>query len=509
MFPTSGVLAFPNGDTFDGYWVTRISNGEKIFFFYVKGKLVAEWKGSTITDKRKKDANDIDTTEAVVKNDDSSSDKDGSTPKSKTNQNDSTPKDEEDAFTAFEKKYRENFNLIMRELEAEKQFLIEKGVKIRDEMENIARQLESDEFSTEEKESLSQYLKSLESALVENELAFQDARQKTTDVINKMRNTILEQDTHIEVIEAEKAREQEQLRFFAFIATLAIAICFVLFMIYRKIDNQKGEIEAQSRLLEKKNNDITASINYARRIQIAALPPNADIYRALPESFIFFEPRDIVSGDFYWFKEIDNKLFLAALDCTGHGVPGAFMSMIGNKLLNEIVETKRIHDVDHILQELHKGVFASLKQDETTNRDGMDISICMINKFDNKLEFAGARHPLLIVQNGEIEEIKGDRYSIGGLKKKEGPKIFTKKVVELDNNAPHKQTFYIFSDGFRDQFGENQDKKYGKRRFKDFLLSIQDEPMKKQRISLRNELLNWKGDQKQLDDILVIGFQAT
>lgn len=510
--PKKGVFAFSTGQKYEGSWKTHLQKGKTALEFIASGKKIASWLDGNIEDirpanlKQNAVADTIDEHEEVEDlNTETDKVDEVKVKNTTTKDTNTTTPDKADAFSKFEKKYHVNFNMVMRELEAEKQFLLERGIKIRDEIDLIARRLESESFSNDEKMSLEAYLKSLEEALVENELAFQDARQKTTDVINRMRNTILEQDTKIEVIEAKNTKGQEQLRFFAFTSTLAIAICFVLFMIYRKIDNQKGEIQGQNVLIAKKNQDITASLNYARRIQMAALPPNAKIYQALPESFIFFEPRDIVSGDFYWFTQIDQKTFIAAIDCTGHGVPGAFMSLIGNKLLNEIIVTRQIHDVAEILNQLHQGIFTSLKQEENTSQDGMDISLCVIDRLEQTLEFSGASHPLFIIQNEKLQEIKGDRLHIGGLQKSQASRDFSKKVITLD--PVNKQTFYLFSDGFRDQFGDDGGK-YGKRRFKELLLEIHQQPMRKQRISLREELLNWKGSQKQLDDVLVIGFQT-
>lgn len=509
--PNKGVFAFPNGEKYTGSWAKRTQNGEIQLAFFSEGKRIAQWQGNKIDDVRKPElkaedaADSLDAVEETVTVPVEKTKKSANT--NKVNEDTVVTDSAADAFTEFEQKYRENFNMVMRELEAEKQFLIERGIKIREEMENIARRLASESFSNEEKNNLEEYLKSLEEALVTNELAFQDARQKTTDVINKMRKTILEQDTQMAETEKERQKEQEQLRFLAILATVATSICFALFMVYRKIDSQKGEIEKRNALIDKKNQDITASINYARRIQMAALPPTSQIYQALPNSFIFFEPRDIVSGDFYWFSRVEGKLFIAALDCTGHGVPGAFMSLIGNKLLNEIIITKGIHEVDEILNALHHGVFDSLKQDENAAQDGMDVSICMINYFEKTVEFAGASHPLILIEDGKLKEIKGDRMHIGGFQKNKASQQFTKKSLAINTDVNAKQTFYLFSDGFRDQFGESNGK-YGKKRFKDLLLHIHEEPLKKQRISLRDEFLAWKGQEKQLDDILVIGFQV-
>jgi len=264
------------------------------------------------------------------------------------------------------------------------------------------------------------------------------------------------------------------------------------------VSTQKHEIEI-------KNRDITSSINYAKRIQTALLPEAAKLKRALPEHFIFLKPRDIVSGDFYWFMESEDKVFLAAADCTGHGVPGAFMSVIGDVLLNQIVSEQKITSPDLILNHLHKGVQKILRQNETENRDGMEIALCVIDYKTGVLNYAGAMSSLYFFRNGESTELKGDRCSIGGVQLEEN-RIFTLHSIEI--NEP--LAFYIFSDGYKDQFGGPDGRKFMSKKFKEMLAEIHRLPSAEQRQKVEGEIVKWAGDKfKQTDDMLVIGFKLT
>ncbi len=270
---------------------------------------------------------------------------------------------------------------------------------------------------------------------------------------------------------------------------------------YHKIEHQHAEIR-------KSNEKITASINYARRIQSAMLPDRAAMQRALPDSLIFFRPRDIVSGDFYWFLEKDHKIFIAAIDCTGHGVPGAFMSMISNEFLNEIITLMDIESPELVLAELHKKVRKALKQADSDNRDGMDMSICVIDQQNKVLEFAGAKSPLIYLRPNadgvpEVYHLKGDKNPIGGLQK-ETERTFTKHLVALDQPT----SFYIFTDGFQDQFGGPDGRKFSVGRMKQLFLTYYAMPMDRQRGLLRNTLTEWMGNEKQIDDILLLGFRV-
>jgi serine phosphatase RsbU (regulator of sigma subunit) len=286
------------------------------------------------------------------------------------------------------------------------------------------------------------------------------------------------------------------LRNLALLATVAIENAAA----YQKIESQHENIR-------KSNEKITASINYARRIQSAMLPDRVAMQRALPDSLIFFRPRDIVSGDFYWFLEKDGKTFIAAVDCTGHGVPGAFMSMIGNEFMNEIVTLRNIESPELILAELHRNVRKALKQAESDNRDGMDVSICVIDPTTKVLEFAGAKSPLLYLRENdagvmEIHHLKGDKNPIGGLQK-EAERVFTKHTIPLDKTT----AFYIFTDGFQDQFGGPEGRKFSIGQIKDLFLANHKMPMDRQRGLLRNTLTEWMGNEKQIDDILLLGFR--
>ena len=266
------------------------------------------------------------------------------------------------------------------------------------------------------------------------------------------------------------------------------------------------ELENQKEIIEKKNQDITSSINYAKRIQTAMLPDLNKVKKALPESFIFFQPRDIVSGDFYWFSQVsEQKCVIAACDCTGHGVPGAFMSLIGNDVLNETVNARDIHEPDKILHSLHMGVVNALNQEATDNRDGMDMTLCVVDQEHKQVHFAGAKNEVVYIQNGEVLQLKGDKMPIGG-ERLDVERFFHKQTVDII--AP--TIFYMFSDGFQDQFGGEDGRKYMKKRFREFLVEIHKQPFDEQERILKLEFQSWLGGQHhQIDDVLVIGFKVS
>ncbi len=265
-------------------------------------------------------------------------------------------------------------------------------------------------------------------------------------------------------------------------------------------------LHEQNLVIEKKNQDITASINYAKRIQQAMLPSLEAIESVFPNSFVFFEPRDIVSGDFYYFKQINKKIIIGAIDCTGHGVPGAFMSLIGNDLLNEIIESKSVIKASHILDRLDEGITKVLRQTDTQIRDGMDASFCVYDIENQTMEYAGARNPLIYIEGGELKTIKADRQSVGGnlVKNQFQRKPFTTHTLQIKE----KTNFYLFTDGFQDQFGGKQDKKFTIKQFRKVLLEASKLPFSEQKEFLRNTLKNWVGyTNRQIDDILVFGFE--
>jgi serine phosphatase RsbU (regulator of sigma subunit) len=271
-----------------------------------------------------------------------------------------------------------------------------------------------------------------------------------------------------------------------------------------EIERKTQVIEKKNALIEKKNSDITASINYAKRIQTALLPKIEKVQEVLAESFILFKPRDIISGDFYWFTEKDDKVIIAAVDCTGHGVPGAFMSMIGNDLLNESVNLLNIIDPAEILRHMHIGVRQALRQKETGNQDGMDMSICVIHQKEKFITFAGAKNPLVYMQDGQLYLIKGDKVAVGG-RQREVKRTFTKHTIPIVKST----TCYLFTDGYQDQTGGPEGRKFMTRKFREFLHEIHFYSMEEQQQQLEKKLADWMGDKKQVDDILLIGFSTT
>ena len=281
----------------------------------------------------------------------------------------------------------------------------------------------------------------------------------------------------------------------------------------KNIELQKAEAEKQRNLallqkdeIEAKQNEIFGSIRYAKRIQTAMMPKIKQIQRDFGDSFVLFMPKDIVSGDFYWYHRIDNKYFIAAVDCTGHGVPGAFLSIIGSYLLNSIVIHNGIHRPADILKHLNRKIKISLKSEGMLdqNNDGMDIAMAVIDKEKHSIEYAGALRPMYMFCNGEFVELKGDKIPISS----------NISGTSINNNYTNYEQpfntgdqFYIFSDGIIDQFGGGDGKKYLTKRFKDLLAEIKDLPMKEQKELIKKDHDEWRGRYDQVDDILVIGIR--
>jgi PAS domain S-box-containing protein len=264
-------------------------------------------------------------------------------------------------------------------------------------------------------------------------------------------------------------------------------------------ERKQIELEIQS-----KNKKITESINYAKRIQEAILPDNDLIQTVFPDSFILYKPRDVVSGDFPWFMQKDDDIFIAAVDCTGHGVPGALISLIGYFLLNDIVGSQGISEPGRILDLLDEGVTRTLKQSgaDSASRDGMDVAFCKINKKTGVVEYAGAHRPLYYLRNGELNEIKGDKFPIGGGQYKNRVN-FTNTVIEYQPG----DTIVFCSDGFPDQFGGADNRKFGPKRIREILTENASENMQAINNIYDEKFEEWKGDGKQTDDVLMIGIR--
>ncbi len=269
----------------------------------------------------------------------------------------------------------------------------------------------------------------------------------------------------------------------------------------QEIRRQKEEVEIQKEKVTALYIDLQSSIDYAQRLQETILPNDASIKRMFPDSFVFFRPKATVSGDFYWFKELGGKKVFAAADCTGHGVPGAFMSLVGHNVLNTV--TKVFTKPSQILNNANRLAVDVLRpvDGETYMRDGMDIALCTIDQKAMTLEFSGAHNPVYIVRNGELITIESDPFSIGSYINNE--REFTNHNVNLQED----DCLYIFSDGYADQFGGPKGKKFMRKRFRELLLEISHLPMPEQKWRLMDTLDRWQGNQEQVDDILVIGIR--
>ncbi|MCB9361678.1 MAG: SpoIIE family protein phosphatase [Flavobacteriales bacterium] len=267
-----------------------------------------------------------------------------------------------------------------------------------------------------------------------------------------------------------------------------------------KVESVNSELAHQKKEVEVANKNITDSINYAKKIQEAILPKAAKLEELKESVSVLYMPKDVVSGDFYWYERVGNKLVFAAADCTGHGVPGAFMSMIGVNNLNQIIIENKITSPDRILQELNIAIKKVLKQEDvdSESRDGMDISICCFDLEKNMVEYAGAFRPLIYIRDNELHELKGSRQPIGGSAPLDFNYDLNKFEIKKDD------VFYMFSDGYPDQFGGPKGKKYMNKRLKEVFMKIYSEAPGIQRETLREELISWMGDNEQIDDILVM-----
>jgi len=269
-----------------------------------------------------------------------------------------------------------------------------------------------------------------------------------------------------------------------------------------KVKERTLELYKQKEIIEEKNYQLEASISTAYRIQRALFPSREYINQFIQNYFILYKPKDIVSGDFYWFKQIRNYIVVAAVDCTGHGVPGAFMSALGISFLNNIMAKSTIESPAVTLNHLRENIKSSLNQDNINelHREGMDIALCIINLENCTLQYSGAFNPLFVIRNGELLEYKGDRQPIG-LHPKESE--FTNHSINLKND----DLIYLFSDGYSDQLGGEEEQKYKTKNFKKLLLEIHTMSLNDQHDVLEAANLKWRGLHPQTDDILVIGIK--
>lgn len=363
------------------------------------------------------------------------------------------------------------------------------------EMYQLNREIEDSIFSIENSK-----------AMFQKQFSYDYEKRVAADSII-MQNEKKVMDAELIAADAEVKRQEEQKYYF--IGGLVLAIVFGLFILNRYritqkqkrlIEKQKKQVDEQQIVLSNKNKElnyknlqITDSIAYAKRIQKAVLPSKEEFSTNFSDSFIFYKPKDVVSGDFHWFAKTGDLLIFAVADCTGHGVPGAFMSIIGNNLLDNIVSVLGITQPDEVLNKLNKGKSFELA-------DGMDIALCSINLKTNKMMFSGAHSPLYHVRSGKLEEHKGDRLHLGNLENTKGKNF---SLVELDLQKG--DTLFLFTDGYADQKGGVNGKKFFYQPFRQLLLDNNSQSMKVQKEILTNTMNDWKRDMPQLDDMLVMG----
>lgn len=283
-----------------------------------------------------------------------------------------------------------------------------------------------------------------------------------------------------------------------FFVSNIIVICIIIFVLMEYFVGKKNMIQT---VLIQKNKDILDSITYAKRIQQAILPSDRTIGSMFPECFVLYKPKDIVSGDFYWTAHWGDHYLFAAVDCTGHGVPGAFMSIVGQNLLNQAVNEHGLSKPSLILNALNKGVSRTLgNEGESQIRDGMDIALCSLNKKTGILEFAGAFNPLWILRDDKMIEIKGNKFPIGSFVD-QAARNFDNHEIQVRQG----DIIYIFTDGYADQFGGPKGKKFKYKNLEKLLIDIRKEPLHRQKDILNTTIENWKGNMEQIDDILIFG----
>jgi serine phosphatase RsbU (regulator of sigma subunit) len=339
-------------------------------------------------------------------------------------------------------------------------------------------------------------------AILDQEYAFNYAQKTLADSLELAKKKEIEDLQAAANIEDE---HQRQLLLWIGVAILGLIIAIVYIAYRRKakdnelIISQKREVELQRQILDVKNQEITDSITYAKRIQQAILPPKKLVDEYLNDSFIYYKPKDVVAGDFYWMEKIGDDVFFAAADCTGHGVPGAMVSVVCNGALNRAVREFKLTEPGLILDKAREIVISEFNKSEEEVKDGMDIALCKLS--GNMISYAGAHNPLWIMRKGKLLETKADKQPIGQF---DAAKPFTNHLIELQTD----DVIYLFSDGYVDQFGGEKGKKFKAKALRELLHSLQQLPLKEQLAELDLNFEKWKGEFEQIDDVCIIGVKV-
>ncbi len=330
-----------------------------------------------------------------------------------------------------------------------------------------------------------------------------EARDQVLEMSTKYETEKKEKE--IEILNKEKEKEKaisteqnkrKNIIAYSLIAGLLLVVIFSLFLF-----NRFNVTRKQKHIIEEKQKEITDSITYAKRLQTAILPPESYWKSHLSQSFVLYQPKDIVSGDFYWMENVNDLILFAAADCTGHGVSGAMVSVVCSNALNRTVKEFGTTEPSKILDKVRELVLETFAKSESDIKDGMDVSLCCLNTKTKQLLWSGANNPLWYIRENNLNEIKGDKQPIG---KNDNPKPFTLNTIQLQKQ----DTIYIFTDGYADQFGGKKEKKFMYRSLKNLLLEIHQQSLEKQKEILRQHFANWKGNTEQTDDVLIIGVKV-
>jgi len=350
-------------------------------------------------------------------------------------------------------------------------------------------------------------LKANQLKLEEENIAKEELLKDASNVISVQKDSIVIKnkalDKSAETIETqtseitEKSGVIESQKTIIFVGILSFVIISILLVLLYFI-NKKRKLNLLE--LKDKSKHITDSLNYAKNIQNAILPDSRFFSSSFKDHFVFFAPKEIVSGDFYWAEEHAGKMYFAVADCTGHGVPGAFLSLVCSRILSKVIKEGNVVEPCKILDAVSLELEVFFSKNEKKINDGMDISLICLDEVKKEIIFSGAHNNLLYVKDGEMSSIAGDKQPVGAYDYK---KAFTQKVISMDVA----DTIYLFSDGFPDQFGGARDKKFSKRRFKELLLAIEQLSMSEQHVKIEHEFLKWRGDAEQIDDVTVVGFK--
>jgi serine phosphatase RsbU (regulator of sigma subunit)/Tfp pilus assembly protein PilF len=327
--------------------------------------------------------------------------------------------------------------------------------------------------------------------------------KETVEKIAEM-NTIYEIEEKEEQLKTQASlAEYQKNQKIVLILSLVLLLCIVIISIRGNLSKKKvnEKLAQQKILIETKNRDITDSIHYAKQIQSAILPSDDLIKNTFPDNFVFYKPKDIVAGDFYWMLELPNQTLFAVADCTGHGVPGAMVSVVCNSALNRAVKEFNLHSPAEILDKVTEIVIDTFEKNDSNIKDGMDIALCSFNKEKNELEYAGANNSIYLIRNGEFKEFKSDKQPVG---KFVSNNPFTNKKIKLEKN----DSIYLFTDGYSDQFGGPKGKKYKYKAFKQMLTDIHQKTMKEQKQIIYKSFIDWQGNLDQIDDVCIVGIRV-